>query len=77
MKCNAKPTDVVVDFISKFSPTKNHIFFCNSYYGSLDLAQALHEKSYNFVLSAKSNRPTWLFKECLHKGLKKGTIINK
>ncbi len=48
--------------------TKN--IYSDSYYGYHKI-KALHDKNYNFVLSFKSNCPTWLFKDHLHKKLKK------
>ena len=71
---NAKLHQIVVDFINSFKST-NHIYFCDSYYGSLELAKDLDSQNYKFVLSARVNRPTWLFKDVLHVGLKKSLFI--
>ena len=68
---NAKPHQILLDFANILNKTNKHIIYFDSYYDSSDLAKLLHDKEYNFVLSAKSNRPTWLFKDYLHKKLKK------
>ena len=48
---------------------KKSILFCDNYYGSYKLASSLLEKEFNFVLCFRENRPTYIFKEGLHKEL--------
>ena len=60
-----------MDFV-KLLPNKDYIIYCDSYYGSLELAENLDKEGYKFVLSVRANRLTWLFKDNLQVGLKKG-----
>lgn len=68
----AKPTDIVMDFIEQIpGDVKQHIIITDSYYGSVDLAQKCTDKGYKFLFCCKSDKPSALFKDILHKSLKK------
>lgn len=73
---SAKPSDIVLNFIKKIPSNNNHIIIADSYYGSLALAEDIHKLGYKFILSAKKDRPSWLFKKGLHRNLCKGNICN-
>jgi len=68
----AKPKDIVMDFTQEFSENKDKIvFYMDSYYGGLNLAIDLAEKGFQFVMTCKSDRPSFLFKNFLQLKLKK------
>lgn len=65
------PTGVVRDLVSRI-PKGNHIFYADSWFGSLDLAETLQREGRYFVLMCRANRPSWLWSDWLNVGLKKG-----
>jgi len=70
---SAKPKDIIIDFVNEFQADKDKfVFYMDSYYGGLSLAQYLSENGYKFIMNCKSDRPTFLFKNHLQLKLKKG-----
>lgn len=65
------PLGIVRDFVDLL-PTGNYVIFCDSWFGSLALANELLRRNRYFLLMCKSNRPTWLFQDLLHVRLAKG-----
>lgn len=65
------PTGVVRDLSARI-PKGNYIFYSDSWFGSLDLAEQLLSEERNFVLMCRANRPSWLWSDWLNVGLKKG-----
>ena len=68
---SAAPIEVVTYFLNELKLT-NRVWIMDSGYGSLQLAEQLQEADIQFVMSVKSDRPTWLFQRFLHSKLKKG-----
>jgi hypothetical protein len=66
--------NIVIDFVKKL-PSKEYTIYCDSYYGSWELADELNGMGFKFLLSCAKNRPTWLFASDLNKNLKV-TIIH-
>jgi len=66
--------NIVLDFISNAirQQHKPHFVVADSYYGSLKLAEKLHEMKLGCLFSCKSDRPANLFSKLLHDDLKKG-----
>lgn len=62
------PTAIVVDFVQNAIKEhyKPHIVVADSYYGSLNLAETLHNMKIGCLLSCKSDRPSFLFSNTLH-----------
>jgi hypothetical protein len=70
---NGKTFDIVSNFLDKLGKySHNYTVYTDSYYGSWELAQYLHERNFYFTLSCGKNRPSFLFSECLHQDLEKG-----
>jgi hypothetical protein len=65
----AKVTDIVTTFTSKL-PLYPYKVYCDSYFGSLDLAKKLNERYY-FLIACQKSRPSWLFADELNKRLQK------
>jgi hypothetical protein len=45
-------------------PAKGRVIFCDSYFGSLSVAESLTQKGFGIVCACRKDRPRWLFKEC-------------
>jgi hypothetical protein len=61
---SGRPSDIVIDFakyVTKTTTPKPHIMVADSYYGSLDLANLLHEMKWGFLISCKKDRPNETF----------------
>jgi uncharacterized protein YihD (DUF1040 family) len=73
---STKPMDIVLDFVLNATKTQHKPFYvvADSYYGSLKLAEILHEKKIGCLFSCKSDRPANLFSKFLHNNLEKGSF---
>ena len=73
---SGKPTDIVMDFATNVTKIqhKPHIIVADSYYGSLNLAQQLHNMKLGCLFSCRADKPTDLFTGYLHNGLTKGNF---
>lgn len=78
-----KPQQIVLDFVN-VAQSKNagtpFVLVADSYYGSLSLAEALHQLKVGCLLSCRANMPSFLWGNYLHIDLKKGewhSINNK
>lgn len=71
---SGKPYDIVLDFIQNVLKYgyKPYIVVANSYYGSLKLAEDIYNLKLGYMFSCKSDRPSKLFSDHLHKDLHKG-----
>lgn len=73
---SAQPSQVIVDFMTVLLQTYQaaYVVICDSFFGSLHLAIALLKLGCHFILATKSNRPSLLWTDLLHKGLKKSQM---
>ena len=68
---------IVEDFVNELPP-KPYLIIGDAYYGSLDLAIALHNNNNRFILGCGKNRPARYFSDLLHpqlKGQSKGSCV--
>jgi hypothetical protein len=69
---SANPTDIVSDLAATQENNKNFVVIADSYFGSLTLAEKLHNEGWRFILCCRNDRPSGLFKgklaDCLRKG---------
>ena len=64
-----RPTSVkqlVLDFSAELPADTAHMLVVDSYYGSQELADELHESGRRFILACSKNRPSSLFSKHLH-----------
>lgn len=69
-----KPQQIVLDFVDNvqaLNPGMPFIVAADSYYGSLSLAEALHNRKVGCLLSCRANMPSFLFSGWLHTNLPK------
>ena len=67
-----QPTQIVLDFMKQITSIygqKLHIVVADSYYGSYELAIELNTQNFGCFLSCRSDRPSKLFSQHLHKEL--------
>ncbi len=70
------PTEVAVGFIQQWEDQKQLILWItDAGYGSLVLAQRLHDLGFKFLMACGCNRPGFLFRENLHSKLQKGNVL--
>jgi hypothetical protein len=62
----------VVGLVDTIPHERNYVIVADSFYGSLELAEALHAKGWAFILACRGDRPTPLFNGKLALGLKRG-----
>lgn len=65
--------DFVNPLVKKY-PGRPYFIVADSYYSSLELAERLHKLKLGCMLSCKSDRPSWLFSQYLHRNIKKETM---
>lgn len=69
-----KLTQVVLDLVAKLPNLMKHKIYVDAGFGSGDLASELHKQRTQFTVCCPSNRPSWLFKDNLHRRLTKGAV---
>lgn len=72
-----QPTKIVLDFVDSILisfPGRPFIVVADSYYSSLELAKKLTDRKLPCLLSCRSDRPSYLFSDYLHKKLVKGDV---
>lgn len=70
-----QPQVIVTDFVDslvKEFPGRPYIIVTDSYYSGFQLAEELHTQKLGLLMSCKADRPTFLWKDCLHEDLAKG-----
>jgi hypothetical protein len=63
--------DIVLDFVKKLDDFHEYSVYADSWYDSEELALQLHKSGFWFTIACKSNKPSYLFSQYLHLGLKK------